>query len=440
MYGLLMTSPFRIPTDPGPLAIYYPPRVAIGDAQGNPVLDGQIMPTYQSQPAMGRAEQATINAHFKCAKNYWESYQNIQRAVFNCLDDGVDNAFKVSNDPVLAGWNPLMEPREMFDQITATYGRPTPAALLQNDTLFQSVYPQQDAPEVLFRRIRDCQEVQILGEDPYTAQQLLNNAVRLLLQTGLYTRDFEDWDCKIAAGKIWMTLKTFIQECYTRRSNATSITTGAQGYVQSAFAALAEESDDDDDDVQTVITQMAALMTQSQLTASTAANTNALVTAAINQLAANQQAMQHQFAAFATTRNTTHQPATPTPPPVQQFNIPNLGTFQPAGLGVGGRQGGRGHGKRANAGRQGSTPFANFMGRRGQGGLPPIGGSLGRGVAPFAQQNVPRNAAPMYSNIIKWYANWNICFSCGFDVEDGHTSKTCPAPWKRANHQEGYTR
>ena len=213
----------------------------------------------------------------------------------------------------------------MFDQITATYGRPTPTALLQNNTLFRSVYSPQDAPEVLFQRIEDCQEVQILGEDPYTAQQLLNNAVRLLLQTGLYTRDFKDWDHKTAADKIWMTLKTFVQESYTHCLNATSITTGAQGYVQNTFAALAEESDNDKDDVQMVITQMAALTTQSQLTASTAAETNASVTMAINQLAANQQAMQQQFAAFATTRNTTYQPATPTPPPVQQFNIPNFG-------------------------------------------------------------------------------------------------------------------
>ena len=191
MYGLLTTSLFHITMDPGPLAVYYLPRIPIVDAQGDPVLDGQGMPTYQAQPAIGWAEQATINARFKRAKNYWESYQNIGRAVFNCLNGGVDDAFKVSKDPALAGWNPSMEPREMFDQIKATYGQPTPAALLQNNTLFRSVYSPQDAPEVLFRRIEDCQEVQIPREDPYMAQQLLNNAVRLLLQTGLYTRDFE---------------------------------------------------------------------------------------------------------------------------------------------------------------------------------------------------------------------------------------------------------
>ena len=113
MYSLLTTSPFRIPTDPGTLAIYYPSRVAIVDAQGDPVLDGQGMPSYQSQPAIGRAEQATISA---CVE------RDIQRAVFNCLVDGVNDAFKVSNDPALARWNQSMEPREMFDQKTATYG------------------------------------------------------------------------------------------------------------------------------------------------------------------------------------------------------------------------------------------------------------------------------------------------------------------------------
>jgi hypothetical protein len=151
--------------------------VEIIDEQGDRVLDAAGFPTYHVQPTIARAAHATIDVQFKRAKNYYESYLNIRRAAFNIVDDNIDDAFKVSDNPLLVGWNPSMEPREMFDQITTTYGRPTPAALLQNDTLFQSVYSPNDAPEVLFRRIEDCQEVQILGEDPYTAQQLLNNAV-----------------------------------------------------------------------------------------------------------------------------------------------------------------------------------------------------------------------------------------------------------------------
>ncbi len=269
--------------------------------------------------------------------------------------------------------------------------------------MFRSVYSPQDAPEVLFRCIEDCQEVQILGEDPYTVQQLLNNAVRLLLQCGLYTRDFEDWDRKTASDEIWTNLKTFVQECYTRRLNATNISAGLQGYVQNAFAALGKESDDDDNDLQTVITQMAALTTQSQLTATTTAETQASVAAAINQLAANQQAMQQQFTAFTTQRNTMYQARTPAPP-ITQFTIPNLATSPFKGRGGGQRSGGRGRGGRSNfattGGRNVRTLFANFT--AGQSGLPPIGASGGRGggMAPFAQQTPACNAAPMYSNIL----------------------------------------
>ncbi len=77
MYALLTTSPFRLPTDPGPLAIYYPPPTQIVNNQGAPVLDAAGQPTYVVQPTIGHAEQATINACFSQARNYWLSYMNV---------------------------------------------------------------------------------------------------------------------------------------------------------------------------------------------------------------------------------------------------------------------------------------------------------------------------------------------------------------------------
>jgi hypothetical protein len=47
----------------------------------------------------------------------------------------------------------------------------------------------------------------------------------------------------------------------------------------------------------------------------------------------------------------------------------------------------------------------------------------GRGY--FAPMHQVHMNAP-YSNTTKRYANWNACFSCGFDMEDNHTSQTCP--------------
>ena len=224
MYSLLTMSP---PSGPGPIAIYYPPPVEIVNVQGDPVLDVEGNPTYQDPPDIPQTAQSSFNAQFKRVKNCYDSYLNIRRAVFNILDDNIDHAFKVSNNPILVGWNLSMKPREMFVQITATYS-------------------PNNAPEVLFWRIEDCQKVQILGENPYTA--LLNNAVRLLLQCGLYTRDFEDWDQKPSGNRIWISLKTSVQECYTRQLNASSITSGAHRCVHQ------EESKEKDDDVETVIT------------------------------------------------------------------------------------------------------------------------------------------------------------------------------------------
>jgi hypothetical protein len=199
---LLDPTPFHLPNSPGPQAIY-PPAVP-------------------GQPPLSRAEQATIDATFIRQRNYYQSYLNIKRASFTVLDDNIDDAFKVSNIPTIIRWNTTMEIMDIFDQLANTYGCPTPAALLTNNQLYQSPYSPADVPEVLFRRIEDCQEVQILGNDPYMPQQLINNAIRLLLATGLYTRDFDDeWDRQDEANQTWPNLKSFIQLAYTQRLNVT---------------------------------------------------------------------------------------------------------------------------------------------------------------------------------------------------------------------------
>ncbi len=126
---------------------------------------------------------------------------------------------------------------------------------------------------------------------------------------------------------------------------------------------------------------------------------------------------------------------------IAQFNIPAIGSFQPTVMACGGRRGGRGRGGRATTQGQGGrrtprTPFADYTARAGGGG-----GGIPAFVPVVAPGGTPaRNTAPMFSNIVKWYNNMNACFSCGFDVEDGHTSRTCPYNWRRSNHQEAYDR
>jgi hypothetical protein len=53
------------------------------------------------------------------------------------------------------------------------------------------------------------------------------------------------------------------------------------------------------------------------------------------------------------------------------------------------------------------------------------------GIHPPLQQQYLK-----YSNIIKTFANQNVCYTCGFDVEDWHTSATCNR--KKPGHQDGF--
>jgi hypothetical protein len=142
--------------------------------------------------------------------------QNIKRACFTAPYASVNDAFKVSNDPAVRGWHAGMRVINILDQLSATYGQPTPAALEENDHIFRSPTSAADPLEVLFQRIEECAEMALLGKNPYTNKQLIMNAIRLLLSTGLYTRAFEDWDQLNEATKTWIELRQIIQDAFQR--------------------------------------------------------------------------------------------------------------------------------------------------------------------------------------------------------------------------------
>ena len=258
MYTLLVTggNAFRLPIDPGAAAVY---------ARANPA-DATLL---------NRTEQATVDARFVWEKHHFQSLVNINRAVFLVLCASVHKAFQVTNIPSIVRWHAGMDIRAMLDQLSSTHGMSTPAALELNDVTFRSAYSPAYAPKVLFCRIKTCTEITIIGNNPYTDRQIVNNAIRLLLTTVLYVRAFKEWDRLTLINQTWIELCSIIQEAFQHRLNATAPTAGGQGYAptfhQNAFAALGKDSDDKESLANTVATQVAALTYQSQLTASTVA-------------------------------------------------------------------------------------------------------------------------------------------------------------------------
>jgi hypothetical protein len=102
-----------------------------------------------------------------------------------------------------------------------------------------------DAPEMLFYRIEQCQEIVTLGGDPYTQMQIMNMVVCILMQVQVFpSKEFDTWEQ--TAERTYPGLKTFIHEAYTRRlqSLALRATTGQQGYTQGSnnmFNMLADK-------------------------------------------------------------------------------------------------------------------------------------------------------------------------------------------------------
>jgi hypothetical protein len=155
LYVLLTTSPFRLPTNPGAAVVYVRSQIP-----GQPI----------NNAPLSRTEQASIESLFNRRKHYYLSMQNIKRVCFTALDVGINDAFKVLNDPNVRGWHAGMRVIDILDQLSTTYGQHTPAVLEANDHIFRSPTSAADAPEVLFPRIEDCAKKGVTWQEPLHRQ------------------------------------------------------------------------------------------------------------------------------------------------------------------------------------------------------------------------------------------------------------------------------
>jgi hypothetical protein len=126
-----------------------------------------------------------IDATFLRDKNYFLSYKNIARACFRMFDANIAAQFKVSNTPLLMGWNSTIPIVEILDQLQDSYGKPNMMTLFNNDTLFWSPLTPGNSPEMLFYHIKQCQEVQRIGKVPYLDNQIIATAVRIFVTSNM---------------------------------------------------------------------------------------------------------------------------------------------------------------------------------------------------------------------------------------------------------------
>ncbi len=101
----------------------------------------------------------------------------------------------------------------ILDQLQDSYGKPNMMTLFNNDTLFRSPMTPTNLPEMLYYRIKQCQEIQRIRKLPYSNDQIIANTISILFQANIFPlKKFDTWEA--SATKTHPTLKTFFHEAY----------------------------------------------------------------------------------------------------------------------------------------------------------------------------------------------------------------------------------
>ncbi len=121
--------------------------------------------------------------------------------------------------------------------------------LYQNNVTLRAAMAPTNSPEMLFYRIEQCQEIQRIRKLPYSDDQIIVNAVRILIQLNIFPlKEFGTWEA--TAQKTYPALKTFMHEAYGHRLTAMVLrsTSGQNRYSnQTMYNVFAEENKNESD-------------------------------------------------------------------------------------------------------------------------------------------------------------------------------------------------
>ncbi len=90
--------------------------------------------------------------------------------------------------------------------------------------------------------------------------------------------------------------------------------------------------------------------------------------------------------------------------------------------------------------REGHSPNPFGPGGRGTGTVYVPGGVVQPLYGLYPPTLTPATVQPNTPNLIKKYNNWNVSYTCGFDVKAKHTLMTCPFNWRKPEHCKSYMR
>jgi hypothetical protein len=405
LYALVDRTPWVMPIDPGPIVVYL--------------------------PADTNAEMKKKNVTFVRAKNIYTSGDNITRAVSKLLKSGIEEKYQTSNTAGVKGWHNVMTVGQILLQLETNYDWPDPLTIQANKTKWNMPHNPNESPETLFHRMKKCQEVAMLADNKYTEKQIIAKTVEHLKRSGIFpTKEYENWGA--VTNKTYLVLKKHFYKAYTRRLDAiqNGIAAGQQGYTNvnqySAFKATASGLDSESTGGDTAETIIAAALANKDAKMERIMETNAqimmqLAAMTVTPAATTTQtvvAPAYMAQAFSPPPMQYNLPPTYYTPPVNHVNVPTQYGYsaQRRLRRGGGRDGGGGQ---SGQGRGPRTSFTDYVARNNTQQIAPAygGGTVTTSVLTAGTTATQQVMRP--PNIVKVYNNWNMCYSCRFNVQRG---------------------
>ena len=390
------------------------------------------------------AEQNNLRTLYEANKAVYDSQQNVRRAVN--INVAVPNAFRkpAGNQIGTKVYTVRDNPREILDNLRGKYGACTPNEKTANNQRFDQPWDPNEPIEALFDRLEECYIFSIMAKPPFTLEQVIDKAIIAIQRTGLYETALLEWQGFEDANKTWWQLKLHFEEAYEIRLASGQGTAASYGYVNNADAT-------DDDSISTIHESLQSihlannanyqnLQDHIQAARSETATLRAELQAAQQTLAnlayAAPTAMPPMIFDTGATAPASIRPMPFAPPPPAPLYAPAPTQYpqQQSLQGYGQQQYGRGRGRRSNN-RRGNRRGNNqqYTGTV----MPPVP-TAGGYIPPPNMPAAENNKKPAFSNTTKYYNNWNMCYSCGWDVPHWHTSQSCDD--RVPGHQTGCTR
>jgi len=447
VYLLRNATAFVPPTDPGQL----------------------VLPT-----AASKAEIANLTSNHQRDVNRYHSYDNIHRALRKTIEDCIAPKFR----PLLAAgetsWPNSWTILKILQSLEERYGAPTPKTKEDAQRAFFQEYDPRTPIEPFFHNIEECQIIAIAAGVPYTTEQLIDQVITSFRKCQLYDTHMEKWnDIPVNQRSTWQETKEFFIKAYEKVQEKLNqqITTGSAHYGGNVFA----DDGDDNDSIVTLQNEIDEVRTAYNAVAQETSSTMHDVAEALRQQSNTIVSLQQHVAMMSMGGMPMYRPPMPpmypgpyidpgathnalAPPtaynavaPPQAYHAAPPQYNQSGGGGGrgsgGGRRGGsnnrtsggRGHQQRASQQsyhqRGGQQSHNNNVIPPYQAPPPPVGGMIPPYQAPPPQQQQQRGRG-YQSNPVKYYPNWYVCYSHGFDVD--HESHTCPN--KKPGHVDAFTR